>query len=51
MLHEIKIQMGINPNVLVADNEYIDDNIIKLTYGNNIWLIIPDWKRKQQKQI
>ena len=42
MLHEIKIQMGINPKVLVADNGYMDDNIIKYTYDNNIRLIIPD---------
>ena len=26
MLHEIKIQMGINPKVLVADNGYMNDN-------------------------
>ena len=32
MLHEIKIQMGINPKVLVADNGYMDDNIIKYAY-------------------
>ena len=42
MLHEIKIQMGINHKVLVADNGYMDDNIIKYTYDNNIRLIIPD---------
>jgi len=42
MLHEIKIQMGINPKVLVADNGYMDDNIIKYAYDNNIRLIIPD---------
>ena len=42
MLHEIKIQMGINPKVLVADNGYIDDNVIKYAYDNNIRLIIPD---------
>ena len=32
MLHEIKIQMGINTQVLVADNGYMDDNIIKYAY-------------------
>ena len=42
MLHEIKIQMGINPKVLVADNGYMDDNVIKYAYDNNIRLIIPD---------
>ena len=42
MLHEIKIQMGINPKVLVADNGYMDDNIIKYAYDNDIRLIIPD---------
>jgi len=42
MLHEIKIQMGMNPKVLVADNGYMDDNIIKYAYDNNIRLIIPD---------
>ena len=42
MLHEIKIQMGINPKVLVADNGYMDDNVIKYAYNNNIRLIIPD---------
>jgi len=42
MLHEIKIQMGINPKVLVADNGYMDDNVIKYAYENNIRLLIPD---------
>jgi hypothetical protein len=42
MLHEIKIQMGINPKVLVADNGYMDDNVIKYAHDNNIRLIIPD---------
>ena len=42
MLNEIKIQMGINPKVLVADNGYMDDNVIKYAYNNNIRLIIPD---------
>ena len=42
MLHEIKIQMGINPKVLVADNGYMDDNVIKYAYNKNIRLIIPD---------
>ena len=42
MLHEIKRQMGINPKVLVADNGYMDDNVIKFAYDNNIRLIIPD---------
>ena len=42
MLHEIKRQMGINPQVLVADNAYMDDNAIKFAYENNIRLIIPD---------
>ena len=42
MLHEIKIQMGINPKVLVADNGYMNDNVIKYTYENNIRLLIPD---------
>ena len=34
--------MGINPKVLVADNRYMDDNVIKYAYDNNIRLIIPD---------
>ena len=34
--------MGINPKVLVADNGYMDDNIIKYAYDNDIRLIIPD---------
>ena len=42
MLHEIKIQMGINPKVLVADNGYMDNNVIKYAYENNIKLLIPD---------
>ena len=42
MLHEIKIQMGINPQVLVADNGYMNDNVIKYAYENNIRLLIPD---------
>ena len=42
MLHEIKIQMGINPKVLVADNGYMNDNVIKYAYENNIRLLIPD---------
>lgn len=42
MLHEIKRQMGINPKVLIADNGYMDDNVIKYAYDNNIRLIIPD---------
>ena len=37
-----KIQMGINPQVLVADNGYMDDNVIKYAYENNIRLLIPD---------
>ena len=32
MLHEIKIQMGINPQVLVADNGYMNDNVLKYAY-------------------
>ena len=42
MLNQIKIQMGINPKVLVADNGYMDDNVIKYTYNKNIRLIIPN---------
>lgn len=42
MLHEIKIEMGINLNVLVANNGYMNDNIIKYAYENNIWLLIPN---------
>ena len=42
MLHKIKIQMGINPRVLIADNGYMNDNIIKYAHDNNIRLIIPD---------
>ena len=42
MLHEIKIQMGINSKVLVADNGYMDDNVIKYAYENNMRLLIPD---------
>ena len=42
MLHEIKIQMGINPKVLVADNGYMNDNVIKYANDNNIRLLIPD---------
>ena len=42
MLNQIKIQMGINPKVLVADNGYMDDNVIKYAYNKNIRLIIPD---------
>ena len=42
MLNQIKIQMGINPKVLVTDNGYMDDNVIKYAYNKNIRLIIPD---------
>ena len=42
MLHEIKIEMGINPQVVVADNGYMNDNVIKYAYENNIRLLIPD---------
>ena len=42
MLHEIKIQMEINTQVVVADNGYINDNVIKYAYENNIRLLIPD---------
>ena len=42
MLNEIKIQMGINSQVLVAYNGYMDDNAIKYTYENNIRLLITD---------
>ena len=42
MLYEIKIQIEINPKVLVADNGYMDDNVIKYAYDNNMGLIIPD---------
>ena len=42
MLHEIKIQMEINSKVLVADNGYMNDNVIKYAYENNIRLLIPD---------
>ncbi len=31
MLHEIKIRMGINPKVLVADNGYVNDNMLMKT--------------------
>ena len=48
MLHEIKIQMGINPKVLVADNGYMDDNVIKFAYENNIRLLIPDRKESSK---
>ena len=41
MLHEIKIQMGINPQVLVADNGHMKYNVIKYAYENNIRLLIP----------
>ena len=34
--------MGINPKVLVADNGYMNDNVIKYAYENNIRLLIPD---------
>ena len=43
MLHEIKIQMEINSQVLVADNGYMNDNVIKYAYKNNIRLLIPGW--------
>ena len=42
MLHKIKIQIGIHPKVLVADNRYINDNLIIYAYENNIRLLIPD---------
>lgn len=42
MLNEIKIQMRINPRVLVADNGYMNDNVIKYAYENDIRLLIPD---------
>ena len=41
MLYEIKIQMEINLKVLVADNGYVDDNVIKYAYDNDMRLIIP----------
>ena len=54
MLHEIKIEMGVNPKVLVADNGYMNDNVIKYAYKNNIRLLIPDRnessKTKQKNQ-
>lgn len=42
MLHELKIQMGINPKVLIAENGYMNDNVIKYAYKNNIGLLMPD---------
>ena len=33
--------MGINPQVVVADNGYMNDNVIKYAYENNIRLLIP----------
>ena len=38
MLHEIKIEMGINPQVVVVDNGYMNDNVIKYANDNNIRL-------------
>lgn len=37
-----EIQMGINPKVLVADNGYMNDNVVKYAYENNMRLLIPD---------
>ena len=33
--------MGINPQVLVADNGHMKYNVIKYAYENNIRLLIP----------
>ena len=35
-VHEIKIQMENNPQTLVADNRYMDDNAIKYAYEKTI---------------
>ena len=50
MLYGIKIQMEINPKVLVADNGYVDDNVIKYAYDNNMRLIIPDWNESSKNK-
>lgn len=41
MLRGIKIEMRINPQVVMADNGYMNDNVIKYAYENNIRLLIP----------
>ena len=48
MLHEIKIQMEINSKVLVADNGYMNDNVIKYTYEKNIRLLIPNQSQSNE---
>ena len=50
MLYEIKIQMEINLKVLVADNGYVDDNVIKYAYDNNMRLIIPVWNESSKNK-
>ena len=42
--------MGINPKVLVADNGYVDDNVIKYAYENNIRLLILDWAESSKSK-
>ena len=42
MLNEIKIEMDFNPQIVVADNGYMDDNVLKYAHENNIRLLIPD---------
>ena len=42
MLNEIKIKMDFNPQIVVADNGYMDDNVLKYAHENNIRLLIPD---------
>ena len=42
ILHEIKIQMGINSQVLVVKNGYLNSNVIKYAYENNMGLLIPN---------
>ena len=42
MLHEIKIEIRINPKLLIIDNRYMNDNTIKYAFKNNIRSLIPD---------
>ena len=51
MLHKIKIQIRINPEVLVANNGYMNDNIIKYTYENNIQLLIPNRTESSKSKL
>jgi len=43
--------MVINHQVLVTDNGYLNDNVIKYAYENNIRLLILDWTESSKNNL